>query len=69
MGELGLLGLRVPAALGGQEADLVTVGIAMEEIARGDFTCTYGIQLVDAGRRDHRQARRRRAHASAGCRP
>ena len=45
MGELGLLGLRVPAALGGQEADLVTVGLAMEEIARGDFSCTYGIQL------------------------
>ena len=45
MGALGLLGLRVPAALGGQDADLVTVGLAMEEIARGDFSCTYGIQL------------------------
>jgi cyclohexanecarboxyl-CoA dehydrogenase len=46
MGELGLLGLRVPAAYGGQEADLVTMGIATEEIARGDFSCTYGIQLA-----------------------
>jgi len=46
MGELGLLGLRVPAAYGGQEADFVTYGIAMEEIGRGDFACTYGIQLA-----------------------
>ncbi len=46
MGELGLLGLRVPAAYGGQESDLVTFGIAMEEIGRGDFACTYGIQLA-----------------------
>jgi cyclohexanecarboxyl-CoA dehydrogenase len=46
MGELGLLGLRAPAAYGGQEADLLTAGIAMEEIARGDFGCTYGIQLA-----------------------
>jgi cyclohexanecarboxyl-CoA dehydrogenase len=46
MGELGLLGLRAPAAYGGGEADLVTMGIATEEIARGDFSCTYGIQLA-----------------------
>jgi cyclohexanecarboxyl-CoA dehydrogenase len=46
MGELGLLGLRTPAAYGGQEADFLTFGIAMEEIARGDFGCTYGIQLA-----------------------
>src|SRR5262249_30026930 len=46
MGELGLLGLRAPAALGGGEADLVTAGIAVEEIARGDFCATYGIQLA-----------------------
>jgi cyclohexanecarboxyl-CoA dehydrogenase len=46
MGELGLLGLRTPAAHGGQEADYLTFGIAMEEIARGDFGCTYGIQLA-----------------------
>jgi cyclohexanecarboxyl-CoA dehydrogenase len=46
MGELGLLGLRVPTAYGGQEADFLTFGIAMEEIGRGDFSCTYGIQLA-----------------------
>ena len=46
MAGLGLLGLRTPAAYGGQEADLLTFGIAMEEIARGDFSCTYGIQLA-----------------------
>ncbi len=45
MGELGLLGLRIPAAYGGVEADFVMLGIAMEETARGDFSCTYGIQL------------------------
>ena len=46
MGELGLLGLRTPAAYGGQEADYITFGIAMQEIGRGDFSCTYGIQLA-----------------------
>jgi cyclohexanecarboxyl-CoA dehydrogenase len=46
MGELGLLGLRAPVAYGGQEADLLTLGIASEEVARGDFSCTYGIQLA-----------------------
>jgi cyclohexanecarboxyl-CoA dehydrogenase len=46
MGELGLLGLRMPAAHGGQDADFVTFGIAMEEIGRGDFACTYGLQLA-----------------------
>jgi cyclohexanecarboxyl-CoA dehydrogenase len=46
MGELGILGLRIPAAYGGQESDFLTLGIAMEEIGRGDFSCTYGIQLA-----------------------
>jgi cyclohexanecarboxyl-CoA dehydrogenase len=46
MGELGLLGLRMPAVYGGQEADFTTFGIAMEEIGRGDFSCTYGLQLA-----------------------
>lgn len=49
MGELGLFGLRVPAKLGGQDADLVTTGIAIEEVARGDFSCTYGVQLACLG--------------------
>ena len=46
MGELGVLGLRIPAEYGGADADFVMVGIAMEEIARGDFSCTYGVQLA-----------------------
>jgi len=46
MGELGLFGLRAPVEYGGQEADLVTTGIAIEEIGRGDFSCTYGMQLA-----------------------
>jgi cyclohexanecarboxyl-CoA dehydrogenase len=46
MGELGLLGLRMPVAHGGQESDYLTFGIAMEEIGRGDFSCTYGLQLA-----------------------
>ena len=46
MGELGLLGLRVPPAYGGQESDYLTFGLAMEEIARGDFGCSYGLQLA-----------------------
>jgi cyclohexanecarboxyl-CoA dehydrogenase len=46
MGELGLLGLRTPSAYGGQEADYLTFGLAMQEIGRGDFGCTYGIQLA-----------------------
>ena len=46
MGELGLLGLRIPEGYGGQSADFLTFGIAMEEIGRGDFSCTYGIQLA-----------------------
>ena len=45
MGALGLLGMRIPEAYGGQEADLVTMGLATEEIGRGDFSCTYAIQL------------------------
>src|SRR5258706_16094873 len=46
MGELGLFGLRAPAEFVGQEADLLTMGIATEEIARGDFSATYGIWLA-----------------------
>ncbi len=46
MGELGLLGFRNPVQFGGQEIDLVSMGIAMEEIARADFSATYGIQLA-----------------------
>ncbi len=46
MGELGLLGLRTPPAYRGEETDLLTIGIAVEEIARGDVNCTYGIFIA-----------------------
>ncbi|HET8578784.1 MAG TPA: acyl-CoA dehydrogenase family protein, partial [Methylomirabilota bacterium] len=46
MGELGLLGLRVPAEYGGQETDLLTMGIAVEEIARADFGSTTPVQAA-----------------------
>jgi len=39
MAEIGLTGLRLPALYGGMEADLVTTGIALEEVARFDHNC------------------------------
>jgi len=39
MGDLGLPGLRIPVAYGGADTDYVTVGIACEEVGRGDFSC------------------------------
>lgn len=45
LGHMGLLGMRVPAAHGGQEFDCVTAGLAIEEAARGDFNCCYGILI------------------------
>jgi len=39
MAEIGLTGLRLPAFYGGMEADLVTTGIALEEVARFDHNC------------------------------
>lgn len=47
MGELGLFGLRWPIEYGGQNADCLTAGLVIEEIARGDFNCCYG--LLNAG--------------------
>lgn len=46
MGALGLLGMRIPAEYGGQPSDLLSLGLAIEEIGRGDFGCTYGLQLA-----------------------
>ena len=43
MGQLGITGLCIPDAYGGQEADCVTAGIAAEEVARGDFNCGYAL--------------------------
>jgi cyclohexanecarboxyl-CoA dehydrogenase len=47
MSELGLLGIRTPARYGGQEGDLLTVGLATEEIARGDFSTTHVVQVAN----------------------
>ena len=43
MGELGLFGMRVTAENGGLDLDCLTAGMVMEELARGDFNCCYGI--------------------------
>ena len=45
LAELGILGLRVPEAFGGQSASFVTSGIATEELSRGDFNYSYFVQL------------------------
>ena len=39
MAEIGLTGLRLPTLYGGGEADLVTFGVALEEVARFDHSC------------------------------
>lgn len=39
MAEIGLTGLHLPASYGGGEADLITTGIALEEVARFDHSC------------------------------
>jgi cyclohexanecarboxyl-CoA dehydrogenase len=39
MAGMGLTGLRLPPAYGGTGADLITAGIALEEVARYDHNC------------------------------
>lgn len=41
MAGMGLTGLRIPEAHGGQEAGAVVAGLAAEEVARGDFNAAY----------------------------
>ncbi|MCZ2293089.1 MAG: acyl-CoA dehydrogenase family protein [Burkholderiales bacterium] len=53
MGELGLMGVTVPAAWGGSGADSVSLALALEEIAAGDASCA----TVMSG------------HNSVGCMP
>ncbi|MBI4289270.1 MAG: acyl-CoA dehydrogenase family protein [Chloroflexi bacterium] len=48
MGEMGLLGINQPEKYGGQPADWVTLGIAVEEVARGDFSLSI-VPTLDAG--------------------
>ncbi len=50
MAGLGLTGLRIPDKYGGSEADYIMVGIAGEEIGRGDFSlCNVVIASVITG--------------------
>jgi len=42
MGQTGLLGLRYPKQYGGQEADAVTMGILVEEVARAGWQIPLG---------------------------
>lgn len=42
---LGITGLRVPEEFGGSLASYVTLGIAAEELARGDFNYSLFVQL------------------------
>jgi len=39
MSDIGLTGLRLPKQYGGIEADLISTGIALEEVARFDHNC------------------------------
>ena len=45
MGELGLIGVNLPAEFGGLEQDAVTAGLVIECIAHGDFNVSY-VQLI-----------------------
>lgn len=45
MGELGLIGVELPAEYGGLGVDHVTSGVVIESIAEGDFNVAY-IQLL-----------------------
>src|SRR5262249_450195 len=46
LGELGLLASMVDANYGGAGLDYVSLGIAHEEIARGDFNAAYVLLLA-----------------------
>src|SRR5438105_1307421 len=46
MGELGLCGTRVPAEYDGQDMSAVNTGIVAEEVARGDFNCSYAVLMT-----------------------
>jgi len=46
LAELGVLGLRVPEEYGGSAATLPQLGLAVEELSRGDFSINYFPQLA-----------------------
>ena len=45
LGELGVLGIRVPLEYGGIEGSYLSMGVAAEELSRGDFNVSYYVQL------------------------
>ena len=45
LGDLGILGMRIPTEYGGTDGPYLSMGIAAEELARGDFNVSYFIQL------------------------
>jgi cyclohexanecarboxyl-CoA dehydrogenase len=46
MASLGLLGMNIPDKYGGRKTDFITMGIAMEEIAKGDFNCVLPMMMA-----------------------
>lgn len=45
LAELGVLGIKVPEEYGGSGGTYVSVGVAAEELSRGDFNVSYFVQL------------------------
>ena len=45
LGDLGVLGMRIPGEYGGSDGGFVELGIAAEELSRGDFNVSYFLQL------------------------
>src|SRR3954465_8291521 len=46
LGDLGVLGMLIPAEYGGSEGRYVSLGVAAEEIGRADFNVTAFLQLA-----------------------
>lgn len=45
LGDLGVLGMRIPTEYGGTDGSFVSMGVAAEELSRGDFNVSYFMQL------------------------
>ncbi|MAT03760.1 MAG: cyclohexanecarboxyl-CoA dehydrogenase [Acidimicrobiaceae bacterium] len=45
LGDLGLLGMKIAEEYGGTDGSYVALGIAAEELSRGDFNVSYFLQL------------------------
>jgi len=46
MAALGLFGLNIPNEYGGRQTDFVTIGLVVEELARGDFNCVLPFMMT-----------------------